>query len=439
MLTPLGRAGGGLPARAFSPGHASLSPAEPSRNKAALAGAGAAPFNILMYSHDSYGLGHIRRTMAIAAELLDEGVNALILTGSPLAGRFPCPAGVDFVRAPGMIKLGADQYAPSSFRLDAAGALAVRRAVFTAAAEAFRPDLVIVDKTPLGLKKEILPMLERVRRDLPRTRIVLGLRDILDDPGTAMAEWRQKGVMEVLEACYSEIWVYGNRNLYDPVSEYAIPEAISRKMIFTGYIPRRIVPAGEERPVRASAVRERRKKTLAVTAGGGGDGYPLLDAVMRMLEMDPDPPFRTVFVSGPFMPKAERQDLARRARLVSASFHHFFRRLESLLEAADAVVSMGGYNTVCEILTLGKPCLIIPRETPRLEQRIRAEVLHRQGLVDFMPWNEVEPRRLRDRILNLLDNPSPYQEAIRSFDMTGIAVMRERLGAFRAEKRERRA
>ncbi len=58
-------------------------------------------YNILMYSHDTYGLGHIRRTMAIARNLVRPGVNILIVTGSPIAGRYTMPAGVDFVRMPG--------------------------------------------------------------------------------------------------------------------------------------------------------------------------------------------------------------------------------------------------------------------------------------------------------------------------------------------------
>jgi predicted glycosyltransferase len=48
-------------------------------------------FNILMYSHDTYGLGHIRRTMAIAAHLRAPRINILILTGSPIVGRFTFP------------------------------------------------------------------------------------------------------------------------------------------------------------------------------------------------------------------------------------------------------------------------------------------------------------------------------------------------------------
>ena len=48
-------------------------------------------YKILMYSHDTYGLGHIRRTMAIASHLRSPQVNILILTGSPIVGRFAFP------------------------------------------------------------------------------------------------------------------------------------------------------------------------------------------------------------------------------------------------------------------------------------------------------------------------------------------------------------
>ena len=38
---------------------------------------------------------------------------------------------------------------------------------------------------------------------------------------------------------------------------------------------------------------------------------------------------------------------------------------------------MAGYNSVMEILSAQVPALLVPRETPRLEQRIRAERLGR--------------------------------------------------------------
>ena len=76
--------------------------------------------------------------------------------------------------------------------------------------------------------------------------------------------------------------------------------------------------------------------------------------------------------------------------------------MESLIGAADAVVSMGGYNTVCEIISQKKPLLILPRTVPREEQAIRARVLSREGYCDYLDQRDITPSRLRERILSLL-------------------------------------
>jgi len=160
----------------------------------------AAPtFNILMYSHDTYGLGHIRRTMAIAQHLRGPGVNVLILTGSPLVWRFDFPEGVDFVRIPGMIKNTNEDYLPLSIRINAKHALNIRRNIIVATAKAFQPQMFIVDKAPLGLKREVMPTLKWLKRRMPQTKTILGLRDIMDDALTTRTEWREKGIYEVLD------------------------------------------------------------------------------------------------------------------------------------------------------------------------------------------------------------------------------------------------
>ena len=94
-------------------------------------------FNILMYSHDTYGLGHIRRTMAIASQLCSDGINILILTGSPIAGRFAFPEQIDFVRIPGMIKKTNEEYRPLSIKINPRHALDIRKNIITATAKTF--------------------------------------------------------------------------------------------------------------------------------------------------------------------------------------------------------------------------------------------------------------------------------------------------------------
>ena len=160
-----------------------------------------------------------------------------------------------------------------------------------------------------------------------------------------------------------------------------------------------------------------------------------MDTYLAMLEsFSQRPPFKSVLITGPFMPKQERRDVFRRARQLGVRTYHFYRQMEKVFAAADIVVSMGGYNTLCEILGQGTVSLVIPRETPRQEQIIRARAFHRQNLVDYIPWAAYAPDILKERIFNLLENPGPYREAIAQFKLTGIETMQRRLVEFRCKR-----
>lgn len=390
-------------------------------------------FNILMYSHDTYGLGHIRRTMAIASHLRAPDVNILILTGSPIAGRFAFPDQIDFVRIPGMIKKTNEEYLPLSIKINPRHALDIRKNIISATTKTFRPHLFIVDKEPLGLKKEVLSTLQWLKRCLPDTRTVLGLRDIMDDADTIRSAWAKKGIYDVLAALYTEIWVYGIQEFYDPIVEYEIPGTVSQKMVFTGYIPRKVPNPEEIRKEKRRHCLAEREPLVVVTTGGGGDGYPVMDAFLSMLESFGTPvPFRSILITGPFMPKKQRTDVHRRARTVGVRCFHFYRQMEKVLAAADLVISMGGYNTLCEILSQKTMPLIIPRETPRREQLIRAERFHAHGIAEYIPWNALTPVVLREKVLHLLAHPRSREAAIDRFPMTGFEVMRQRLNVFRS-------
>jgi predicted glycosyltransferase len=390
-------------------------------------------FNILMYSHDTYGLGHIRRTMAIASQLCSEGINILILTGSPIAGRFAFPEQIDFVRIPGMIKKTNEEYRPLSIKINPRHALDIRKNIITATAKTFQPHLFIVDKEPLGLKKEVLPTLRWIRRCLPHARTILGLRDIMDDAETVRRDWWKKNVYENLDKLYSEIWIYGNQDFYDPITEYGIPEPVKRKMLFTGYIPRLTPSSREAQRIRRELGAAPDKKLIVVTTGGGGDGFALMDTYLTMLEEHPlADGYKSVLVTGPFMPKEERGGLFKRARKTGVQTFMFYRRMEKLMAAADLVISMGGYNTLCEVISQGTLSLVIPRETPRTEQLIRARAFKKHGLVDYIPWKDLSAHALRGKIEHLLANPQSYYDALARFQFTGIDSMRSRIQAFRS-------
>lgn len=245
-------------------------------------------------------------------------------------------------------------------------------------------------------------------------------------------DWSDKGVYDILERLYSEIWVYGIRDFYDPITEYAIPETVSGRIAFTGYIPRKIPKKEDARSIKEEQGFDADDRLVVVTTGGGGDGYPIIDTYLTMIETARDQlPFKSVLITGPFMPQQKRRKVFKRARKLGIPTYHFFRQMEKIMAAADVVVTMGGYNTLCEVLSLGTLTLVIPRETPRLEQSIRAKVFHEQRLVDYIPWNDLSPDHLRRKLLALLEIPEPYRRAISRFRLNGIKRMRERIQAFR--------
>src|SRR2546428_7270628 len=336
---------------------------------------------ILIYSHDTFGLGHLRRCRAIAHALVEryKQLSVLILSGSPIIGSFDFRARVDFVRVPGVIKLRNGEYTPLNLHLDIAETLSMRASIIQHTAEIFDPDLFIADKEPVGLRGEVLPTLKALKRR--GTRLVLGLRDVMDEPRLLEPEWQRKKAMPALRDLYDEIWVYGLPQICDPLEGIALPPRVRQKMVYTGYLHREVPTQGA--PARLPEICNR--PFVLVTTGGGGDGEALVDWVLRAYEHDPLLPYPALLVLGPFMqPERQAEVMDRAAKLKRVDAITFHKQLETLVSEATRVVAMGGYNTFCEVISLDKRALIVPRTAPRLEQHIRASRAAEIGLAALL-------------------------------------------------------
>ncbi len=334
---------------------------------------------VLIYSHDSFGLGHLRRCRTIAHALVDQhhDLSVLILSGSPIIGSFEFRARVDFVRIPGVIKLRNGAYTSLALHIDIEETLAMRASIIRHTADIFDPDLFIVDKEPLGLRGEVLETLQMLKQR--NTPLVLGLRDVMDEPALLAPEWQRKNVVPALEQLYDQLWVYGLPQICDPLDGIAVPHSVRRKMVYTGYL-RRAMPVSP--PTGLDAPEE---PFILVTAGGGGDGEALIDWVLRAYESDSRLPFRALIVFGPFLGSdRQREFLSRAALLPNVDATTFELHFEHLMKRAVGVVGMGGYNTFCEILSYDKPALIVPRQAPRREQLIRATRARDLGLCSLL-------------------------------------------------------
>ena len=354
---------------------------------------------ILIYSHDSFGLGHLRRCRAIAHALVDRfsHLSVLILSGSPIIGSFDFRLRVDFVRIPGVIKLRNGEYTSLNLHIDIAETLNMRASILRHTAEVFRPDVFIVDKEPLGLRGEALETLNMLKS--AGTRLVLGLRDVMDEPKLLEPEWRRKNVVPALRDLYDQIWVYGLPQICDPLEGISLPAKVRQKMIYTGYLHR-------ELPAKASALQLpaiTERPYLLVTTGGGGDGEQLVDWVLRAYEHDPLLPYPALLVLGPFMqPELQAQFIARAEKLKRVDAITFHNNMETLVARAAGVVAMGGYNTFCEVLSLNKRALIVPRTAPRLEQFIRASRAAKLGLIGMLSEDDsLDPQVMANALRNL--------------------------------------
>lgn len=359
---------------------------------------------ILFYSHDTFGLGHLRRSRALAAAITsaDRTASAMILTGSPVAGRFAFPNRVDHMRLPGVIKRSDGSYASRTMGMNIEETTELRAGLIRSTAEQFAPDILVVDKEPCGFRGELLPTLELLQQQ-GKAKLVLGLRDVLDEPEVLSAEWDRKGALAAAEQFYDEIWVYGLRDVYDPTAGLDLSEAAQARMHWTGYLRRDLGTVGEppKRPY------------VLITPGGGGDGAMMVDLAISAYERDPDLMPRAVLVYGPFLSGETRAAFEDRVaaldgRVTAVGFES---EIETLFAGAQGVICMGGYNTFCEVLSFDKPAVIVPRTTPRLEQWIRASRAEELGLVTMLDetrdgWT---PQAMIGAIRALERQPRPSQ------------------------------
>jgi predicted glycosyltransferase/nucleoside-diphosphate-sugar epimerase len=385
---------------------------------------GSAP-RVLLYSHDTYGLGHLRRNTNIAHGLLQRApeVEVTILTGSPVADQWPFPDRVSIVRLPPVVKVGPEEYRPVE-RRSMSAVRAERAGIIASTLLRLRPDVFLVDHAPLGMKGELGLALKMAREELPDTRVVLGLRDILDEPDIVRATWSAQGVYQIMETAYNQIIVYGCRDLFDAASEYGIPDAVARRVQFSGYLAKE---RGLEESINGREAWTQARRTgdrrILVMGGGGGDAAPMQLAAIRAWES-----LRyllsgeAVIVVGPLMAPADRTEVEQRARDVpGVRVIRSSTTMLSLVAAADLVVSMGGYNSVVEAVAARKPLVICPRTAPRREQLMRAEIMARLGLAQVarLDGEGDAAARIADAMVSALMAGPPPAHAWRAIDLDG--------------------
>ncbi len=352
---------------------------------------------LMVYSHDTFGLGNIRRMLAICTHMHASipDLSILIVSGSPMLQSFRVVQGIDYIKLPCLKRTELGELGVRFLDLDVTEIVRLRRELILSTVASYRPDVVLVDKKPDGLAGELEPSLRHIKCSLPQTRIHLVLRDILDSSSVTVDAWTRRGYYNILRWFYDRVLVLGDQSIFDVCEEYQFPQDLREKVHHCGYVQRQL-PGRSRSEIRQELGVEPEQRLVFVTAGGGEDGYQLFSASLAATSsLAQRLPLKTLLVTGPELGTEQTQAICRAAQTQDGlQVIEFTDDLMSYMNAADIVISMAGYNTICELLTLGKRSILVPRVRPIEEQRIRAE-----RLAGFRAFRTILPDELTPRVL----------------------------------------
>ncbi len=359
---------------------------------------------VLFYSHNGVGLGHLQRQLDLATAYRDRHPEAAVLlaTGSHAAGMFEFPEGIDFVKLPSLAMTDRSRnWRPRDLPLDRDEVVQLRSDLLERTVDGFGPDLLVADFMPAGPYGELLPALDRLDR---RGGVaVAGFRDVIDEPDFVRELWDETGVYDTLRERYAAICVYGDPAMIDFAEAYGLDDELTDRLHYCGYIGRT--------PPQATEVPLYPRPLVVATCGGGADGSQLIETFLRsagLLRRLRGGTF--LAVTGPLMPYDEHLRLARLAEGSGVEMRRSVQQLRAHLAIADCVVSMPGYNTVCDILSFRRPAVLAPRVGPVQEQLVRARRLDEWGAAYLL--RELDADLLADLLARALDGPPPPEPSV---------------------------
>lgn len=349
---------------------------------------------LLFYSHDSYGLGNIRRMVSIATYLVSQHQDLFILlvTGSPMYHAFRTHPQIDYVKLPCLSRDAKGVYHSRLKCFDTSKLTSLRRQLILDTFNQFKPDICLIDKKPTGLSGELNAIFEPSPQQ-NKCKFLLLLRDILDSPTKTQQIWTKHQYHSIIAEHYHEVMIVGDPNIFDLPREYDFPSEVREKTSFCGYL---INPNNST----AATPKPNSRKKIVVAVGGGDDGHFVIDRYLQSLMVDDFPAqVDHHIVLGPEM----NDELAKQLtlcgqQLANMTIERFNPNLVSLFQSADVTLSMAGYNTVCELLSTNTKAILLPRTTPVEEQLIRAQRLAQHGYFDYLCQSKLTPESLVEKV-----------------------------------------
>lgn len=349
-------------------------------------------------------MGHLVRSLEIARALASRH-QVWFVSGGQVSPEVAIPPGVELVCLPALQTdtHSTDLHSLSVDDLDATKQQ--RKDLLLSLFHRVAPHALLTEMFPFGRKQfefELIPVLEVAKQQ--DVFIACSVRDILVRKRDHEAF--EQRVAGLVNRYYDLVLIHGDPQLLPFEESFSRLADLACQVQYTGYVtptPRR----SEQRKG------EPAQPTIVVSNGGGRceDGHDLIRAVVRAAALlHSKLPHRFDIFAGPLMPPPIYSSLAASvAELGNVRIQKYTSDLSGCMARADLSISMGGYNTVMDILQSGARALVYPVVgNGDQEQEIRAAKLGGLGVLHVA--RSLDPGVLADQIQEALTHlPSSLQ------------------------------
>ncbi len=380
---------------------------------------------ILFYCQYLAGMGHLIRSTEIIRSLVQD-FEVCLINGGQLVRGFEFPPEARVIHLPAVWEDGNELKAvDSSMTIDEVKER--RKQKILAVLAKFQPDCIVTECFPFSkhkLKFELVPMLKQAKSSQRDLAIVCSLRDlIMTQPMSEEARTRrQQKVCRLINRYYDLVLFHGDAQLLRLEDSFPLVDQLNCPVYYTGYVapapqdnlldtPEDIISFNQSEPI------------IVASVGGGRHGYPLLKAILAANPIiQASLPLKIYCFAGPFMEQSEFQQLQQAAAdQDNVILRRFTPRLTEYMQQADLSVSLGGYNTIMNILQTKVRSLVLPslNEHQSDEQGIRAKKLAELGIINLLHREDLKPAVLAQKIIASL----AIEPAQNSFDLEGAKAV----------------
>ena len=367
---------------------------------------------ILFYCQHLLGLGHLVRSMALAAGLTEQ-FRVVFLNGGPPPEGINLPSGIEVIDLP---PLGLDSDGRLVSRDPARtveDARAIRRKIIIETYRSLRPQVVLIELFPFGRKKfaaELLPLLDEAgKAGQSRPLVICSLRDILVGRRSDQQKYDERAAA-IANQYFDAILVHSDTEVALLEDSFQACSKLTTPIHYTGYVIPKRVEVNRPNVIR--------RKRIVVSAGGGLVGYRLLQTAIEAHALLQDDELEMRVIAGPFLPEESWQSL--RAIAQGRKKLQLLRCVSDLcgeMSGASSSISQCGYNTSLDILRSGVPALVVPfAEGSEDEQMKRARLLERIGAVRVLDQRRMNAQSLAVEMRALLF----FRPKASEIDLSGV-------------------